>query len=333
MTNDITTKYEQAAREYLDRLEWNGLSAATRANYETSLRLFGDFLRETDAEDIYEAVEAWKESMLRRGNLGSTVNSRLTDLGIFFGKASKKSFPKNLRFPDNPVEDVEPVKVVKRPYDETLTDEQVKKLYVNKPYTGARLWARTYALVMVLINEKLRNSELRFLTFADVDFLHREIAVRHGKGDKFRVVDMTDLTAEALTAYLESGIRPAYLSEDDFLFGSLQGGKWAQMSRQGVSSLVERHIEAVCGTSGCRSHALRHIGSRVCLNAGTSLEELQGALGHSSKVTTEIYAGRVMQRRRRESAQDVLSFRDEQAEKLHRKNEAGQMEIRLVKQA
>ena len=333
MTSEIITKYTDATREYLDRLEWSGLSRDTLSNYETTLRLFGNFLRETDAEDLYEAVEAWKESMLRSGNAPSTANRRLTDLSIFFSKACKKSFPKSLRYADDPVEEVELVKVTKQPYAETLTGEQIRKLYVNEPYRGARLWARTYAITMILINEKLRNSELRDLTLSDVDLLHREITVRHGKGNKFRVVDMSGLTAEALTAYLESGIRPANLSDDDFLFGSMQGGKWAQMSRQGLSSLVERHIEAVCGEDGVRSHALRHIGSRISLNAGTSLEELQGDLGHSSKVTTEIYAGRILQRRRRDEAKELLAFRDEQARKLHTQNTAHQLGFRELKHA
>ena len=63
MTNEIVTKYLAATKEYLDRLEWNGLSPKTIENYETTLRLFGDFLAETDADDLYEAVEAWKEAM------------------------------------------------------------------------------------------------------------------------------------------------------------------------------------------------------------------------------------------------------------------------------
>lgn len=315
MTNDIITKYDAATREYLDRLTWNGIAATTQENYAGTLRLFGDFLRETDADDLYEAVEAWKETMLRNGNSAATVNQRLTTLNIFFGKATKRSFPKHLRYADNPVEDVELIKTAKRPYDETLSDADVIKLYENRPYPGARLWARTYAIIQILINEKLRNSELTALTLSDVDFRYHEITVRHGKGNKYRVVDMTPLTETAIHAYLESDIRPAYLSDTDLLFGSIQGGRWSRMSRQGLSKLVAHHIEQVCGCDGVRSHALRHVGSRVCLNAGTSLEELQGQLGHSSKVVTELYAGRLMARRRRESAQSVLAARDAAAKR------------------
>ena len=132
MTNDIIQKYD-ATREYLDRLVWNGIAETTKTNYESALRLFSDFIHTTEADDLYEAVEEWKEFMLRSGNSPSTVNQRLVTLNIFFGKATKRSFPKNLRFSDNPVEEVEMVKFTKRPYAETLTDEQIVKLYQNTP--------------------------------------------------------------------------------------------------------------------------------------------------------------------------------------------------------
>lgn len=333
MTNDIIAKYNNAYREYLDRLTWNGIAQTTISNYETALRLFSDFLATTATDDMYEAIEEWKESMLRNGNAPSTVNQRLTTLNIFFGKATKRSFPKNLRFSDNPVEEIEPVKFSKRPYAETLTDEQIIKLYQNTPYHGARFWARTYAAVMILLNEKLRNSEVTALTLSDIDFRYHEITVRHGKGDKYRVVDMSRLTETAIHAYLESGQRPDYLLDDDYLFGSVRGGKWSRMTRQGLSKLVDNHIEHVCGVEGVRSHALRHVGSRLCLNAGTSLEELQGQLGHAQMSTTAIYSGRLQQRRRRESAQAVLAAREKAAEMNERRISAKTISFDDLKEA
>lgn len=303
-------KYEAAVQEYLDRLEWQNLSPRTVENYTRVLRQFGAFLRESGETDLCDAIEAWKVSLMRSTHAPATVNQYLTDLGIFFEKASRRSFPKALRFAENPAADVEPVKVTKRPYAETLTDDQIKALYRNAPYKGARLWERTYAVIMVLLNEKIRNSELCDLRLSDLDFRYHELTVRHGKGDKQRVVDLCALTETAILAYLGSGLCPDYLSDDDFLFGVFDGGKWSKMSRQGLSKLVEHHVASVCGVEGVRSHALRHVGSRLCLNAGTSLEELQGQLGHVQISTTMIYSGRLQQRRRRESAQEVLAARD-----------------------
>lgn len=333
MTQEIIDKYGAAKDEYLSRLGMNGLSQTTQKNYESTLRRFGDFLRETDADDLCEAAEDWKETLLGNGSAPGTVNQYLTNLGIFFKKSSKRSFPKELRFDENPVEDVEPIKFSAHPYAEILTDNQIIKLFSNRPYHGAKHWEKNYAIVMVLLNEKLRNSELTALTPADVDFIHHEITVRNGKGGKYRVVDLSDLSETAITAYLESEQRPANLEDTDYLFGSNYAGKWHRMSKQALSEIVEHHIKKVCGVSGVRSHALRHVGSRICLNAGQSLEELQGQLGHSSKRTTEIYSGRVLQRRRRESAQKVLDAREIAADRNRKKREAEKRQIKIVKMA
>ena len=333
MPNAMTEKYRSAVEEYLTRLTFQNLSARTAENYRAALSAFGDFLAESGAEDLYEAVELWKESMLRRGNAPSTVRARLTDLGIFFGKACKRSFPKSLRYADNPVAEIEMPKVVQTPYAETLTDEQVKKLFVNRPYFGARNWAKAYAVVCILCCEKIRNAELLDLRLSDVDMLHHELVIRSGKGRKMRVVDLSRLSETAIAAYLNSGIRPANLPEDDYLFGSVVDGAWKRGTRQGLSNLVEHHVEQVCGISGVRTHALRHIGSRISLNAGTSMEELQGELGHAQMSTTAIYSGRLMQRRRRDSARSVLDARDAAAESNARLLERSDGQIAWLMQA
>lgn len=327
-------KFDKAVEEYLRRLAFNNLSPCTLRNYSTVLRDFSAFLAEQDdTDDLYEIVELWRDRMLENGSKPSTVRQKMTTLRIFFEKATRRSFPADLRFPENPVdEDLFP-KAVKRPYDEILTDEQVIMLYKNEPpqHFGAT-WARNYAMIQLCLNEKIRNAELLDLRLSDLDFIHHELTVQNGKGRKFRIVDLTELTEQAITQYLDSGLRPDYLSDDDYLFGttgSVEHGKFVERSgaekwRRGttnfLSQAIERTVKAITGVNGVRSHDLRHIGARINLNAGQSLEELQGQLGHSSVTTTEIYANRLLQRRRRDSAKAVLAARDAAAAELKKRN-------------
>ena len=323
-------KYAAAAEEYITRLKFRNLSERTLTNYERVLRLFGAFLAEQsedDAGDLYDAVELWKETLLRNGNKESTVCQYLTTLKIFFDKATKRSFPKALRFKENPVDMDEAPKVITRPYDELLTDEQVISLFRNEPPATAKnsLWARNYAILMILLNMKIRNAELLDLKLSDIDFMHHELVVANGKGRKTRTLDMDALTESAILLYLDSGTRPAYLSDDDYLFGTTApnekcggartGAKWHRGSGRWLSEVVRRMVLAVTGVDDIRTHDCRHIGSRICLNAGASAEQLQGELGHASVALVDRYAGRLLQRRRRESAQAVLAARDEAARK------------------
>jgi site-specific recombinase XerD len=330
---ELTVKYDYAVDEYIHRLLMNNLSPRTVDNYKNILWRFGNFLREYEnAEDMYEVVEAWRDALTEQGASPSTVCQYLRVLKIFFGKASKRSFPKSVRFPENPVDEDMFPKVVKRPYDEILTDEQVIQIYQSDVPAHFPMWERNYAMLCILLNEKIRNAELLDLRLSDLDFIHHELTIQSGKGRKFRIVDMTELTEQAIAQYLDSGIRPDYLTDEDYLFGTTaaheQGAvtarsgaeKWHRGSRNWLSNVVERTVRAITGVSDVRSHDLRHIGARVCLNAGQSLEELQGQLGHSSVTTTEIYANKLLQRRRRDSAKAVLSARDAAAEKMKNKN-------------
>lgn len=325
-------KYVAAVQEYLRRIRLNNLSERTAQNYESILRRFGEFSAQQTEQDMFVLVELWRDALLSGGTAPSSVSQYLTTLKIFFEKASKRSFPADLRFTENPVEEDMFPKVVKRPYEEALTDDQVICIYAGARPPHFPLWDRNFAMLCILLNEKLRNAELLDLRLTDLDFLHHEITVRSGKGRKFRVVDMSELTEQAVARYLDSGLRPAYLEDEDYLFGTTASHergnvaarsgaeKWHRGTGAWLSSVIERTVRAVTGVSDCRSHDLRHVGARVCLNAGQSIEELQGQLGHSSVTTTEIYTSRLLQRRRRDSAKAVLAARDAAAEALKKQN-------------
>lgn len=339
---ELSVKYDNAVDEYIHRILLNNLSPRTVDNYKKTLWRFGDFLRVyEDAEDLYEVVEAWRDSLAEHGAKPSTIRQYLTTLKIFFDRATRRSFPKAVRFAENPVDEDMFPKVVKRPYEEILTDEQVIELFRAEEQPHFPMWSRNYAMLCLLLCEKIRNAELLDLRLSDLDFVHHELTVQSGKGRKFRIVDMSELTEQAVARYLDSGIRPAYLSDDDYLFGTTaahEAGcvntrsgaeKWHRGTGAWLSSLIERTVKAVTGTESVRSHDLRHVGARVCLNAGQSLEELQGQLGHAQVTTTQIYSDRLLQRRRRESAKAVLAARDEVAEQMKKQNEPEQMVIQF----
>lgn len=334
--------YTAAVAEYLNRLTYRNLQPTTIRNYTGTLNAFGAFLANSDTEDMYEAVEQWKEDMLRNGNKESSVRQKMTTLKIFFDKATKRSFPASLRFTENPVDMDEAPKQITKPYDELLTDDQVISLFENKPpyHAVSALWPRNYAMLMLLINEKIRNNELLSLSLSDVDMNYHEIRIRNAKGRKQRTLDLSPLSEQALIQYLNANIRPAYLRDDDYLFGTtsakeFQPGethdaeRWHKGSNAWLSEVIRTLVLAKTGTDNIRTHDCRHIGSRIALNAGATVEELQGMLGHSSVALVERYAGRLQQRRRRESAKTVLAARDAAAEQLRKKNNAEQQVIPL----
>ena len=153
------------------------------------------------------------------------------------------------------------------------------------------------------------------MTPADIDLEDAALRVEHGKGDKFRVVDLPDIAVIALRHYLASGIRPDDLPDTAPVFGTLRSGEWKAGTKQWLSELVERHVRSVTGVPDIRSHDLRHVGSRLDLNSGMPENELQAKLGHASPITTQRYSGRLMDRSGRKSAKKVFAERDLQAKR------------------
>lgn len=329
--------YISATSEYLRRTRFKGASEKTIENYSVALRLFGGFLAtQPDSADLYDVVESWRDTMLTNGNTKSTVKQYLITLNIFFSAATKRSFPAELRFAENPVDpDLYPI-VKKKPYDNLLDDADVIKLWKNSPPSGAavRTWPRNYAVVCMILATGIRNDELRSLRLSDVSWPDETITIRSGKGDKFRIVDAPEIVLLALEQYLNSGMRPAYLSDDDLLFGSTASheyGKienkygaerWHKMTGNALSQMIERHVQNVCGNTELhiRSHDLRHLFARIHLNVNGNISELQSALGHSSPEISQIYAGRIAPRRARDSARAVLAARDAAAEQMKKQN-------------
>jgi site-specific recombinase XerD len=315
-------KFDSAAAWFAENQRSIGRSENTINNYETAICKFREFWSEHAPEQnpSFSCMKAWRDSMLLEGRKPSTVRQYLVLLGGFFSAVSDPSLEEQRFYESSPVSkrllpDI--TKENRRPYDEILSDEQAALLWRNECPKGIRksTWARDYAIVVLLLSTEIRNTELLQLTPADIDFNYSELTVEHGKGNRYRVVDMPDIAVSALRLYLQSGIRPAHLGDDAPLFGTYdEFGAFRQGSRSWATHLVEHHVRVVTGISHVTSHDLRHVGARLDLNNGMRMEELQAKLGHSSMNTTQIYSGRLTQKRRRESAKACYAERDRQAE-------------------
>lgn len=319
-------KYEAATTAYLKNKEATGLSENTIQSYATCLNQFCEHMLNfgfSSEGPCFTAVQSWRNELIGT-HKPATVHQLLTELRLFFNWASDPEMGEAQWYDSNPVaKSLFPSQRSRktRPYDAILSDMQVANLWENKRPSGAKrkFWARNYAIVILILTTALRNSEILDLTVNDLDFENEEITVRHGKGDKFRVVDFPIIAQTAVKIYLKSGTRPDNVQDSDFLFGTLgdpiegketHGSGWKRGTRQWLSKIVMNHVESVTGVPLVRSHDLRHISARLYLNNGIPLEELQAMLGHENPRVTQIYSGRLMPQKRRKKAQNVFNLRD-----------------------
>ena len=128
----------------------------------------------------------------------------------------------------------------------------------------------------LLYGTGIRVGELSSLNLCDVDLRNGSIRVR-GKGDKERVVPIFHGgTIEALQSYLECRSQqsgPLLLNRNG-----------TRLSDQSIRSIVRKRAPEAT------PHMFRHSLATQLLSNGTDLRFIQKLLGHSSIVTTTIYA-------------------------------------------
>lgn len=159
----------------------------------------------------------------------------------------------------------------------------------NKPLTTTEkaTATRDYAMICLLAETGLRNSELRDIRMDDVDWRNGSITVRHGKGDKARIVHFGNTARKALRKWLVD--RPEEASrQGDHLFCNVIRYKGHPLSRNNLNKLLQR-IGERAGVSGVQTHRFRHTAAIMRLRNGMNAFQLKQFLGHSDMATTLRY--------------------------------------------
>ncbi len=146
---------------------------------------------------------------------------------------------------------------------------------------------RDRAILEVLFSTGLRISELCALN-RYLDFGRGEITVR-GKGEKLRVVFVSDTAKKSIKEYLSK--RP---DADEALFVSLSKNRekpkvLGRIIPRAVQRMIDHCARKAGITKRITPHGLRHLFATDLLINGADLRSVQELLGHSSVSTTQIY--------------------------------------------
>jgi site-specific recombinase XerD len=165
-----------------------------------------------------------------------------------------------------------------RPLPRHLKDDQVETFF--KVVKGHR----DRAVFMLMIRCGLRVEEVANVSLDSMDFKHRKILIKDGKGSKDRIVYMSNDVIQALTDYLKA--RPSVSSKRVFLVekGPATG---YPISIRGIQKRMEYYARKAKLHISC--HHLRHTMATQLLNADADLCTIQDLLGHSNVKTTQRY--------------------------------------------
>jgi integrase/recombinase XerD len=138
----------------------------------------------------------------------------------------------------------------------------------------------------------LRVMELRDLDISDIQLSEGVLVVRHGKGNKKRLVPLTFKIMEDLRVYLKKRKKTVTEPPTEALFLHIKGGRMMHYTfNKWLKRLIMRSeneaLKARVNQIGI--HCLRHSIATHLIENGVKMEQVKEFLGHSHLETTEIY--------------------------------------------
>lgn len=275
---------EKLLKEYLDYLEIEkNRSVRTRENYERYLKTFFTSQNIKDIQEI--TTETIRDFRLQLARTSSAANKVLQKNTQSYYAIAIRNFLKYLVKNDYAVVSPDKIELPKLPQRqiEILDYPDLERLLDAPQGTDLRS-LRDRAILEILFSTGLRLAELCNLS-RYLDFKRGEITVR-GKGEKLRVVFISESARAAIKNYLEKRADP-----QEFLFISLTKNNQplGRITSRAVQRLVDYYARKIGITKRVTPHKLRHLFATDLLINGADLRSVQELLGHSNITTTQIY--------------------------------------------
>jgi len=278
-------------KQFLEYLEIErGRSVKTVENYDRYLNRFFAFAKVKKPKDITEEhIREFRLYLNRQP--GTKVGSRTEPMKRRtqnYYLIAVRAFLKFLRkrgIESTSPERIELAKVPERSLD-LISAAELSRL-LAAPKTGTLLGKRDRAILELLFSTGLRISELCSLSIDDVDLTRDEFSVR-GKGDKVRVVFLTEEARSAVREYI-AGRKD--MEEALFIrYGKkAHVGEDARVTPRTVQRLLKQYATEAGITRKVTPHVIRHSFATDLLSNGADLRSVQALLGHAHIGTTQIY--------------------------------------------
>lgn len=275
--------------EFLEYLEVErNRSQKTVENYQHYLQRFLLWTKVSEPQDITsELVHDYRLYLNRRTDEKGHELKKITQN---YHVIAIRSFLKYLAKRDIKTLSAEKIEVGKNPSHEIefLDGEEVDRLLGVA--SGSDLKSlRDRAILELLFSAGLRVSELININREQINLTRQEFSVR-GKGDKLRLVFISNTAKEALEKYLN---KRTDLDEAIFIRYSKQKKAENEKNKRLTPRSVQRIVKYYAAKAGIvkdvHPHTLRHSFATDLLANGADIRSVQTMLGHSSITTTQIY--------------------------------------------
>lgn len=253
----------------IDDLKLRNYSPRTIEAYALGVSRFAEFFKRSPEHLGPEDIRTYQKHLVDSGASWSLFNQTVCALKFLYGVTLRVSWP------------IEQIPYGRRPRSlpVVLSQDEVIRLIeaVRHPI------CRTALLTAYAAG--LRITETVQLKPEHIDSARMMLHVERGKGQKPRLVPLSEVLLVELRAYWRRG-RP-YVEGSPWIFPS------ADPKRPIHPSTIEKACQKARAAAGITKHAtphtLRHCYATHLLEAGTDLRTVQALLGHADLRTTTIY--------------------------------------------
>ena len=290
-------KLEKLKGEFLEHVEIEkGNSLKTVRNYDYYLSRFFEFAKITEPKEINDdKIREFRLFLNRQPGLKTkgqqssslkknTQNYHLIALRSFLKYLMKRNVPS--LSPDR----IELAKTKERSLDlisveelERLLSAPLKLLEMKKNIDRQKI-LRDKAILELFFSTGLRLSELCSLN-RDLDLSKDEFSIR-GKGEKVRVVFLSDSAKKAISEYLRER---KDMAEPLFVQYSSNKREDNRLTPRSIERIVKYYAIVAGISKKVTPHIIRHSFATDLLSNGADIRSVQMMLGHANIATTQIY--------------------------------------------
>lgn len=270
---------EKLINEFLSYMkERKNASDNTILSYESDIRKFCDFMKESEISDISQVSETNLNTYIlyleKEKKASATICRNIASMKSFFLFLVKKRI-----LEADPSERVKSPKI-ERTAPDILSIKELEMLF-EQPDRNTNIGRRDRAMLELLYATGMRVSELAALKFGDLNLNNQFTAC--GESKKRRVVPIGRKAKEALKDYL---MEEEVCNSEDLLFKNRYG---QEMSRQGIWKVIKKYtLEANIGKK-ITPNTLRHTFTAHLLERGADIGMVEEMLGHLNISSSAYY--------------------------------------------
>ena len=242
-------------------------SNSTIKTYTEAIKVFLKYFEDRDPAEISnkDFILFNSNFILKNGYSVSYQNQVINAIKLFYLKVENRALS---------IENIERPKRY-NPLPKVIPKEMVEKMLTSIPN-----FKHKTALTLIYACG-LRRSELINLRLKDLDSKRRTVTIVNGKGQKDRVLPVSEKLMKMIIKYYKLYRPSNYLIE-----GQFKGNSYSETS---LEKIFHKYLGKIYKNHNFTLHCLRHSYATHLLEAGVSLRYIQELLGHKSSKTIEIY--------------------------------------------